>query len=70
MRALGGLLYTLAAVSLLAALASVVVGPDWIERATGASPDNGDGSVEVVWIVAPLLAAAVLGAWGRRLRST
>jgi hypothetical protein len=65
MRRLGGLLYALAALSALAALAGVVVGPDWIERLTGASPDNGDGSVELAWVVVPVVVAALAAAAGR-----
>jgi hypothetical protein len=40
---------------------------DFIERIFGVSPDNGDGSTEVMWIVA-LLAAIVMVVWAVRRR--
>jgi hypothetical protein len=69
MRAFGGLCYALSALSGLAALAGVVVGPDWIERLTGAAPDGGDGSLELAWVVVPILLAAFAAVAGRRLRT-
>jgi hypothetical protein len=69
MRAVGAFCYGLAAVSAIAALAGVVVGPDWIERLTGASPDGGNGGLELGWVVGPLAVAAFAAVAGRRLRS-
>jgi hypothetical protein len=68
MRRLGGALYLLAALSALAALAGIVVGPDWIERLTGASPDSGDGSLELAWVLVPIVVAALAATGGRRAR--
>jgi hypothetical protein len=69
MRAVGGLCYALATISVLAALTSIVVGSDWIERLTGASPDGGDGSLELAWVVVPIVLAALAAVAGRRLRT-
>jgi len=33
---------------------------DWIEQRFGFSPDDGDGSLEFLWVAAPLALAAVL----------
>lgn len=68
MRRLGGALYLLAAMSALAALAGIVAGPDWIERLTGASPDNGDGSLELAWVLVPIAVAALAATGGRLAR--
>ena len=42
---------------------------DFIEKLFGLSPDNGDGSTEIMWLVA---AAIVVGAvlWWRRRRQS
>jgi hypothetical protein len=69
MKAAGGLCYGLAALSCLAALASVIVGADWIEQLSGASPDGGDGSLELAWVIVPLVLAVASGVAGRRLRA-
>jgi hypothetical protein len=69
MKTARGLCYGLAALSCLAAVASIVVGPNWIERLSGASPDGGDGSLELAWIVVPLILAAASAVAGRRLRA-
>jgi len=69
MRAAGGVCYALAALSCLAALASIIVGPDWIEKLSGASPDGGDGTLELAWGIVPLVLAAASGIAGRRLRA-
>jgi hypothetical protein len=69
MKAAGSLCYGLAALSCLAASASVIVGPDWIERLSGPSPDGGDGSLELAWVIVPLVLAAASGVAGRRLRA-
>ncbi len=68
MRRIGVVFYVLAFVSCLAALAGVALGPDWIERLTGAAPDGGDGSLELFWVLAPAGAAVVLAAAGYGLR--
>lgn len=68
MKAASGLCYGLATLSWLAALAGVIVGPDWIERLSGASPDGGDGSLELAWVIVPLVLAGASGVAGRRLR--
>jgi hypothetical protein len=68
MRRAGAFSYALAVVSAIAALAGLVVGPDWIERLTGASPDGGDGRLELAWVLVPMV-VALFGAFaGRRLR--
>ena len=67
MRRLGALCYLLAAASALAAVASVVVGPEWIEHVSGWSPDGGSGALESASVVLPLVAAAALALAGRRL---
>jgi hypothetical protein len=69
MRAFGGFCYGLAALSGVAALAGVVIGPDWIERLTGASPDGGNGSLELAWVVVPVVVAVCAAVAGRRLRT-
>jgi hypothetical protein len=55
MRAAGGVCYALAALSCLAALASIIVGPD--------------GTLELAWGIVPLVLAAASGIAGRRLRA-
>ncbi|MEA2272140.1 MAG: hypothetical protein QOI98_848 [Solirubrobacteraceae bacterium] len=68
MRQLGAACYAVAAFALVAALLGVVIGPDWIERLTGASPDRGDGSLELAWVVVPLVVAAGTAVAGWCLR--
>jgi len=43
---------------------------DFIERIFGISPDGGDGSTEVLWVVAALAVAGVLGLWRLARRRT
>lgn len=69
MRRVGIVCYAVAAVALVTALLGIVIGPDWIERLTGESPDNGDGSLELAWVIVPLLVAAGTAVVGRRLRA-
>jgi hypothetical protein len=69
MRRVGGVCYAVATVALVAALLGIIIGPDWIERLTGASPDHGDGSLEMAWVVVPLVVAAGTAVTGRRLRT-
>jgi hypothetical protein len=38
--------------------AGIVTGTDRIKRLTGASLDDGDGSLELTWVVVPLVVAA------------
>jgi hypothetical protein len=68
MRRLGALCYVLALVSALAALTGVIVGPDWIERLSGWSPDSGSGALESATVVLPALTALFLALFGRGLR--
>jgi hypothetical protein len=68
MRRLGVIFYVLAAMSLLAALASIVFGPEWIEVLTGLDPDRGSGSLEALMVVLPGAGAIVLGGSGYGLR--
>ena len=42
---------------------------DFIERIFGISPDGGDGTTEMMWIAAALL-AVVMVVWLRRKRRT
>jgi hypothetical protein len=65
---LGGFCYLLAAVSALAAIAGIVIGPDWIERISGWSPDGRSGALESASVVLPLLGATILAAAGHALR--
>jgi hypothetical protein len=67
-RRTGVVLYALALISCLAALAGLVLGPDWIEQLTGAAPDNGDGSLELAWVIVPAAAALLLALAGYGLR--
>ena len=67
-RRLGGFCYLLAAVSALAAIAGVVIGPDWIEQVSGWSPDGRSGALESASVVLPLLGAAILAPAGHTLR--
>jgi len=39
---------------------------DFIEQIFGISPDNGDGSFEMILVVAVLAVAAAIYAWRRR----
>ena len=68
MRKLGVVFYVLAAMSLVAALASIVFGPEWIEALTGLDPDRGSGSLEALMVVLPAVGAVVLGGSGYGLR--
>ncbi len=43
---------------------------DFIERLFGLSPDNGDGSTEILWLVALAIAVAVFVYVRRRRRSS
>ncbi|HEU5096871.1 MAG TPA: MYXO-CTERM sorting domain-containing protein [Reyranella sp.] len=43
---------------------------DFIERLFGLSPDNGDGSTEILWLVALAVAVAVFVYVRRRRRSS
>jgi hypothetical protein len=43
---------------------------DFIERLFGLSPDNGDGSTEILWLVALAVAVAVVVYVRRRRRSS
>ena len=43
---------------------------DFIERLFGLSPDNGDGSTEILWLVALAVAVAVFVYIRRRRRSS
>ena len=65
MRRIGIVCYALAAVSALAAVAGLVLGPEWIEELTGLHPDGGDGSLEALLVAAPAVAAVALGICGR-----
>ncbi len=68
MRRLGGALYALAGVSFVSALTGIIFGPQWIERLVGFEPDGGSGSLEVVLVVVPAVAALLLLAGGYTLR--
>jgi hypothetical protein len=39
---------------------------DFIEKLFGLSPDNGDGSTEVVWLVVIAIVVAAVVYWRRR----
>ena len=67
-RRLGGLCYLVSAAAALAAVGSVIVGPDWVERVSGWSPDGGSGALESALVVLPLIAAATLAVAGHSLR--
>lgn len=43
---------------------------DFIERLFGLSPDNGDGSTEILWLVVVAVAVAVFVCVRRRRRSS
>jgi hypothetical protein len=43
---------------------------DFIERLFGLSPDNGDGSTEILWLVVLVIAVAVSVYVRRRRRSS
>ncbi|WIM10206.1 hypothetical protein [Enhydrobacter sp.] len=43
---------------------------DFIERLFGLSPDNGDGSTEILWLVVLAIAVAVFVYVRRRRRSS
>ena len=43
---------------------------DFIERLFGLAPDNGDGSTEILWLVALAVAVAVFVYVRRRRRSS
>ena len=45
----------------LALLVMTIAGPDWVERFTGAAPDGGSGSVEVLVTVVSGVLAVVSG---------
>jgi hypothetical protein len=64
----GALCYALAAVALAAGCAGLIGGPEWIEHASGWSPDGGRGGLEAALIVVPLALAILLGLAGRALR--
>lgn len=66
MRTVGGTCSGVAALSSVASLPGR--GTDRIERPTGASPDNGDGSLELAWVVVPLVVAAYTTLAGRDAR--
>jgi hypothetical protein len=40
--------------------------PDWLERLTGADPDGGDGSLELVLVLSLLLVTVVSAGLARR----
>jgi hypothetical protein len=61
MRRFGVVLYVLAAISLLATSAGLVLGPEWIEEVTGLEPDGGSGALEFLLVLAPAVAALILG---------
>ena len=66
MRRLSPLFYVLAALSVGAALAGIVLGPEWIEELTGFEPDGGNGSLELLVVVLPVAAAIGFGLLGHR----
>lgn len=68
-RRLGGFCYLGSAVSALAAVSAVIVGPDWVERVSGWSPDGGSGALESALVVLPLVGAAILALAGHVLRT-
>jgi len=41
---------------------------DFIERLFGLSPDNGDGSTEIMWLVALAVVIAAVVYWRRQRR--
>jgi hypothetical protein len=41
---------------------------DFIERFFGLSPDNGDGSTEIMWLVALAVVIAAAAYWRRQRR--
>ena len=43
---------------------------DFIERLFGLSPDNGDGSTEIMWLVALAVVIAAVVYWRRQRRRT
>jgi hypothetical protein len=69
-RRVGGFCYLASAAAALAAVAAVIVGPDWVERVSGWSPDGGSGALESALVVLPLIAAAILALAGHSLRSS
>jgi len=43
---------------------------DFIEKLFGLSPDNGDGSTEIMWLVAAMIIVGALMVWRRRRQSS
>jgi MYXO-CTERM domain-containing protein len=43
---------------------------DFIEKLFGLSPDNGDGSTEILWLVAAAIIVGALMVWRRRRQSS
>lgn len=68
MRRLGLVFYLLAALSGVAALAGIVLGPEWIEELTGLEPDGGSGALEFLLVLVPMVAAVGFGLLGLRAR--
>jgi|tagenome__1003787_1003787.scaffolds.fasta_scaffold20974007_5 hypothetical protein len=64
----GAVCYALAIAALVAGCAGVIGGPEWIEHASGRSPDGGGGGLEAGLVVVPLVVAIVLALVGRVLR--
>lgn len=68
MRRLSPVFYVLAALSAVAALAGIVLGPEWIEDLTGLEPDGGSGALEFLLVLVPAVAAVCFGLLGLRAR--
>lgn len=66
MRRLSLLFYVLGALSVGAALAGILLGPEWIEELTGFEPDGGSGALELLVVVLPVAAAIGFGLLGHR----
>lgn len=68
MRRASLLFYVVAGLSALAALAGLVLGPEWIEELTGFEPDGASGALELLMVVLPAVAAIGFGLLGHRSR--